>query len=150
MVLVYQIRWNIHARTADVDGDTYCRGTVDKLYHPNMDLHRDACPLMAIYLMTGGTVTSVPSRQRKKEKAKSHRLQAGASDEAARDLLRQCHALAFRGLGWSPDAFRIANGVDIEHHPLPEDVLEHLRRPAWHEPSLGDISADFYRRTDPR
>ena len=49
----------------------------------------------------------------------------------------------------SPDAFRIANGVGIEHHSLPEDVLEHLRRPAWHEPSLGDISADFYRRTDP-
>ena len=81
--------------------------------------------------------------------ARSRPLQAGASDEAARDLLQQCHALAFRGLGWSPDAFRIANGVRLEHHSLPEDVLEHLRRPAGHEPSLGDLSADFYRRTDP-
>jgi transcriptional regulator len=28
-------------------------------------------------------------------------------------------------------------------------ALEHLRQPAWHEPSLGDISADFYRRSNP-
>ncbi len=30
-----------------------------------------------------------------------------------------------------------------------KNVLEHLRQQAWHEPSLGDISADFYRRTNP-
>ena len=137
-----------------MDGVQLCCGTVDKLYHPKNNLYRDACSLMTIDLISSigvfrGEGTGVPSRQRKKEKAKSHRLQAGASDEAARDLLQQCHALAFRGLGWSPDAFRIANGVGIEHHSLPENVLEHLRRPAWHEPSLGGISADFYRRTDP-
>lgn len=30
-----------------------------------------------------------------------------------------------------------------------KSVLEHLRQPAWREPSLYDISADFYQRSEP-
>ena len=93
-----------------MDGVQLCCGTVDKLYHPKNNLYRDACALITIDLISSigvfrGEGTGVPSKQRKKEKAKSHRLQAGASDEAARDLLQQCHAPAFRGLRWFPRRF---------------------------------------------
>jgi hypothetical protein len=32
--------------------------------------------------------------------------------------------------------------------PDRRSVLEHIRQPAWHEPSLFDVSLDFYQRQD--